>query len=88
MTCQHENFVATVNVARIDEGEGLLGLYADITVTCTDCDEPMLFRGPDVGLSQREPRVEVGRAELRCPLFWKDRPDLGIGLTGYDMTVH
>lgn len=70
MACKHENFKASVRVARlskVDDGP-ITGYSADVTVNCADCGLPFRFVGLNAGNSFVEPRVSVDGTELRAPL--------------------
>lgn len=64
MSCDHENFRAYVTVARISDAAVW---YADLTVTCVDCNQEMQFIGFPQGCSPGEPMVNVSGTELRIP---------------------
>lgn len=85
MSCEHETFVATVEVNRLTETEGgaLAGYSADIRVMCADCEEPFSFRGAPLGLSQYHPTQSVDGLELRAPIHPISDPLAGIGLPGF-----
>lgn len=62
--CDHFEFRAVVNVARI-EGSALK--YADITVSCAACGAPALFRGMSFGLSPDAACKSIDAKEARLP---------------------
>jgi hypothetical protein len=70
MTCQHENFTASVKVGRLskDDGGAVTGYTADVTVRCTQCGLPFRFIGLPAGSHHAEPRVSVDGTELRAPI--------------------
>lgn len=72
-TCPHEEFLATVNIDRITDGDHerpnvVLGFYACIRIICLECNTPFHFKGLRYGLTPTEPRVEVGGLEARMPV--------------------
>lgn len=84
MTCLHEDFAAVVDVIRIDNGKGLEGLSVEVRVSCLQCDEPLVFRGCPVGLSQAEPMINPDGTELRAPARMQSHdPHFGLGLPGF-----
>lgn len=68
--CQHMNFRANVDVARLSDTEGgpITGYSASIGIVCTDCGLPFRFLGLQAGSHYAEPRVSVDATELRAPL--------------------
>lgn len=68
--CQHQNFEAYANVARLshDDGGPVTGYSADIGIRCADCGVPFRFNGLPAGASHVEPRVSVDGTELRAPI--------------------
>lgn len=86
MTCEHEDFVATVDVARITEVEEgtVAGFYAEVRIHCVVCDEPFVFRGLPIGMSQAEPRMSPDGTEVRLPILPQSAdPHFGLGLAGF-----
>ena len=66
--CQHEKFLANVNVARITHEGQPLRFVADITVTCADCHEPFRFLGVASGFHFEQPTVSIDGLELHVPI--------------------
>jgi hypothetical protein len=64
--CEHKQFFAQVNVARLEDTGGF---YADITIKCEECNTPFHFVGVPGGLSPRGPRVDPFGLELRAPIL-------------------
>jgi hypothetical protein len=63
--CPHENFEAWVKVGRmLDSGK----FMAEITVSCTECDEPFRFVGVEAGLNFERPMVSIDGLELHAPI--------------------
>lgn len=87
--CQHENFDAFVDVARItasDTDPTVVGYAAEIKVTCRDCNEPFRWTGVPAGLSPGHPTCSVDETELRAPLRPASAdPDFGLGLPGFSV---
>lgn len=65
-TCEHHEFSAQVNVARIEDKGGF---YADVTINCIECGTPFRFLGVKGGLSPNEPRCDPFALELRAPIM-------------------
>lgn len=81
MSCEHLNFAARVDVARImenlapedegrppEKGDDAYSFCAEITVACADCGESFGFRCPDVGMLNDRPSVSPDALELRLRL--------------------
>jgi hypothetical protein len=86
MPCEHENFQAVVEINRLaaDDGGAVLGLSAEIHAWCTDCDEPVLWFVPDVGLLRDRPTISPNAQEMRVPCRVGDQPgDFGLDLPGF-----
>lgn len=68
--CLHEKFAARVAVARITDGEDgpLKGFYAEITVSCVQCETPFHFVGLPYGLTPDQPRTSPDALEARMPI--------------------
>lgn len=64
MSCEHLNFRALVDCARI---QGSAVWYADLSLECTDCGQKMRFVGFPKGLSPGEPMTNLTETELRIP---------------------
>lgn len=81
VACKHENFQATVGVARI---ENIGRFMAEIRITCTQCGVPMQFMGLEPGLNYEGAAVSLDGFEARigiCPRG--ERPNPLQTLTGY-----
>lgn len=90
MTCEHEDFAAFVDVARVtsEEGGPVAGFYAEVRVECVQCAEPFVFRGLPVGLSQAQPCISPDGLELRVPCLPQSAdPHFGLGLPGFAARV-
>lgn len=82
--CPHEDFVAVVDVIRIDNGGGLEALSVEVKVHCQECGEPLVFRGLPIGLDQRQPMISPDGTELRAPGRMQSHdPHFGLGLPGF-----
>lgn len=63
--CPHENFYATVNVARmLDTGK----FIADIKIHCVECEEPFRFLGVPAGIAWDHPACSIDGLELHAPI--------------------
>lgn len=87
MACAHEDFMATVDVARVAANEitgPIEGFYAEIHLHCAHCAEPFVFRGVPVGLSQARPMMSADATELRVPCLPQSAdPHFGMGIPGF-----
>lgn len=70
MGCDHKNFKARVNVARIARGEGgpVVAYSADVVIVCGDCQTPFEFVGLPHGCSAYRPTVSMDCQEARMPI--------------------
>lgn len=69
MDCDHKNFFAQVNVARLEDTSPMR-FFADIKIKCEDCGLPFHFVGvKEFGLSPDEPCLNPDSTELRCPIM-------------------
>ena len=67
--CKHLNFITESKVARLTDDNGnVMDYMLEVTVTCSDCLMPFLFKGIKSGISFDEPRLNLTRTELRIPL--------------------
>ncbi|MAZ85800.1 MAG: hypothetical protein CML31_05255 [Rhizobiales bacterium] len=68
--CKHEEFMASVSVARLtDEKAGpVTGYTASVKVHCAQCGVEFRFIGVPAGNHYAEPRVSVDGTELRAPI--------------------
>jgi hypothetical protein len=90
MTCDHEDFVASVVVNRLKTVAGgpVTGFSCDVRVECAECQEPMVFIGAPLGLLATEPTRSVDGTELHAPLRPQSAPiGFGTGLPGFTVTV-
>lgn len=73
MSCEHKNFAARVAVNRLED----TGRFsADVTIHCSDCQEPFRFMGLPAGSSWRWPTVSIDGLELRAPIEPQGAPVL------------
>lgn len=84
--CQHENFAAHADVARLTNTEGgpVEGYSLDLRVECADCHEPFCFRAP-MGISQFAPTASLDGTVLTAPIHPMSDPTAGIGLPGFSV---
>ena len=81
MNCEHFNFKANVNVARIEHTDNQpMTFSADITINCADCGEKFHFIGVDYGYSPLQPMLSANGLEMRAPI----RPGESFVFAGYD----
>lgn len=85
--CEHQDFHATVEVARITKTENgpVEGFMAEIRVRCANCDEAFRWIGPyQVGSVSNRPAVSADGYELRAPIApGSSDEDFGLGLGGF-----
>lgn len=90
--CPHVDFDVIATIHRLvteEPTDGRItpatGYQADLKVSCSDCAEPFVWKGPmPIGLSPGEPRVSVDGTELRAPLRPRSAaPDFGSSLPGF-----
>lgn len=68
-TCPHESFVAETKVARLGDDTGAIrNFVAEISIRCTQCDQPFHFVGVDCGFAFTRPTVNVGATTLHAPI--------------------
>lgn len=72
--CPHFNFEAQVKVARLED---TTLKYAEVTIICTDCGKPAVFRGLQVGLTPAFPTGDVLAQEARLPFVVDGDGDVG-----------
>ncbi|RSM72918.1 hypothetical protein DL991_32480 [Amycolatopsis sp. WAC 01375] len=85
--CQHNAFVADVNVHRLtatDDDGPALAYTAEVLVHCGQCGERFRWIGAPAGLLPDRPCVSVDETELRAPLRPASAdPDFGLGIPGF-----
>ena len=71
-TCPHLNLAVEAHVTRLQENldpeSKIAGYAVDLTIKCTDCNEPFCWLGLPVGCSAVQPKVSFDRLELRAPI--------------------
>lgn len=73
--CSHENFAATVDVRRLTDEQGRVrNFIAEVTVRCTQCEQPFHFVCADTGFSFVRPTVSVGATMLHAPIAPGEAP--------------
>lgn len=63
--CEHHNFAAQVNVARLEDTKQFM---AEITVKCAECGRPFQFLGLAPGLDTQGATVSVDGLEARIAI--------------------
>lgn len=66
MSCQHENMNASVQVTWSEDRPG--SGWADVTIVCGDCDEPIHFKGLPRGLNIEGAARSVDGTEARLAI--------------------
>lgn len=68
--CDHNNFVANVNIGRLTEDDKLTikGFCADLTIFCKECGQDFEFIGVESGISSFGVMCSIDRRELRIPI--------------------
>lgn len=81
MTCKHENFDASVSVARLED----VGRFmAEIRITCKDCGVPMQFMGLEPGINLEGATVSLDGLQANIAMHSKGlRPNPLQQLMGY-----
>jgi hypothetical protein len=96
--CQHEDFEAMVEVARITDGpdEDVVGFAAEVTIVCAVCRRSMGFRGLTPGMPASEPGVTPDALTARLPLISPEELDtlgplaamqMPSGVAGFTMRI-
>lgn len=71
MACQHEDFSASVGVARLtDEAGAVTGFMAEIRVACAQCGRAFQFLGLEPGVDLQGARISIDGLEANiaiCP---------------------
>lgn len=62
MSCEHQNFAAEVDVARLETSGRFM---ADVRIKCADCGKPLRFIGLPVGLDLNGAAVSADGTEAR-----------------------
>lgn len=71
MACEHLEFEATVNVARLED----IGRFsADVRISCVKCGKPMRFLGLPMGLDRNGAAVSVDGTEARLAIHPVNEP--------------
>ncbi len=63
--CKHENFDATVGVARLEDTGGFM---AEIRIKCSQCGMPFQFLGLEPGLDMQGARVTIDGLEANIAI--------------------
>jgi hypothetical protein len=86
MVCNHEDFKATVSVARIENKDRFM---AEISIACTQCGVPMQFMGLDPGLNYDGATLSLDGLEARIGIHPRgERPTPLQKLAGYTVSNH
>lgn len=90
MSCEHEDFAAIAEVARVTNTEGgpVEGYMLELRVECAACHEPFCFRGLPLGLSHLSPTGSLDGTVLTAPIHPMSDPTSGIGLPGFHVTEY
>lgn len=89
MSCQHEDFSASVNIVPLvhdDAADSANVFMAEIRIVCAECEKPLGFKGVPCGVSLVEPMVSIDGLELRIPLMSPAEVELRGPLAGLDQT--
>lgn len=89
-TCEHIEFMASVDVVRLADHEGgpITGYSAEIEVRCAVCEEAFEFIGVPIGWLPSEPAVSVDGREARMPIRPESAPrGFGEHLTGFTVRI-
>lgn len=68
--CQHEDFKATVGVARLTAKDGgpVTGYMAEVRVHCAQCGKPFQFLGLQPGMDTQGARVSLDGLEANIAI--------------------
>lgn len=84
--CEHQNFDATVNVARIEDKGRFM---AEVQIKCRDCGVPMQFMGLEPGLNFDGATVSLDGLEMNIGIHPQGaRPNPMQKLMGYTVNAH
>lgn len=87
--CPHENFEAIVGINRelaSDDDPTMVAITAEVTASCADCGEHIVWHCPDFGLLRNRPAVGVDGREIRLPGRMANHPaDWGLQLPGFSI---
>ena len=73
--CQHEDFVAKVGVARLEDTGGFM---AEITINCSQCGLPFQFLGLKPGIDTQGATISLDGLEARIAIVPEgSRPNPG-----------
>ncbi|MET4895753.1 hypothetical protein RN629_01105 [Sphingomonadaceae bacterium jetA1] len=71
MACEHENFYAAVDVARLTDCDGRVSSFnADVKIRCADCGRQFQFLGLPAGVNLAGATTSIDGLEARmaiCP---------------------
>lgn len=67
--CEHRQFQAAVQVARLTDERGNLKRFsADVTIRCSECGTRFQFQGMPAGFHPDHPCVSADGLEARMPI--------------------
>ena len=69
--CEHMNFAAQVDVARMTNHDGsrITGFMADVKIECADCGKKFCFLGLQTGSSTDGAHVNIDATEARLAIL-------------------
>lgn len=88
--CDHQDFAANVDVARInhDPDPTIVAFAAEVKIECARCGERFRFIGMRAGLLATEPACSIDEFEARLPIRpASSDPDFGLGIPGFAVQV-
>lgn len=88
--CLHKNFSADVNVIRLikPDDRSIASFMTEITVRCSDCDEPFRWIGVQAGMMPSHPMCSIDETTLKAPIRpASSDPDFGMGIPGYAISM-
>jgi hypothetical protein len=85
--CFHPDFVANVEVCRIQEDmkKRPQGYMAEITIECVNCDEAFRWVGLPLGLSWEHPSTDLKELVLNAPMLPVSQEDYDKELPGFSV---
>lgn len=73
--CEHNDFVAKIDVNRILNGQGQISSFqADIHIWCAECELPFQFVGLPGGLNMQGAAVSLDELEARLTIKPSELP--------------
>lgn len=86
--CDHTEFDAIIDVARLTNDDGdICGYAAEITITCRPCREPFTWIGLPVGLLPTAPTTDLLARTLYAPIEPAGGPPNDLNRPGFTLRM-